>query len=75
METVLNFVYSGSLTLNDLDELPRLIEDVAFLGMIDLKEAALKFLASHLNPSNAVEAYMLSNQVDSNLLKENSKKF
>ena len=74
METVINFVYSGCLTLNKVDELPRLIEDLAFLGMDDLKEAALQFLTLHLNPSNAVDAYILSDKMDSTLLRENSKK-
>ena len=74
MKTVIEFAYTGSISWHKIDDLPNFIKDADFLGIDDIKEEGMKFLASNLSPLEAVKAYHLSEICSNVLLKEKSYK-
>ena len=72
MEIFIKFAYTGTISWDEVKDLHELIQDADFLGLVNLKEEAIKIFAANLEPLKAIEAYHLSGIWNSNFLKEES---
>ena len=70
MEIFIKFAYTGTISWDAVENLEELIKDADFLGIIDIKEEAIKVFASDLDPLKAIETYNLSEMWNSSFLKE-----
>ena len=72
MEIFIKFAYTGTISWDEVKDLHELIQDADFLGLVNLKEEAIKIFVAELDPLKAIEAYHLSKMWNSNFLKEES---
>lgn len=74
MEALISFTYTGQITLAEAN-VQSLAKDADYMGVVDIKDKCIEFLASRIYPSNVFQIHELAVSLSCASLKERCYQF